>query len=102
MNLADFPPLIRTRRESLGWTQVQLAAAAKTQGNTVARIERGERLPRWDLAVALIDAMGGLSVRGWSPVGAGRAVDAASCPISNQPGEMTARTAKLLDPAHTA
>jgi len=71
MNLTDFPPLIRTRRESLGWTQVQLAAGAGTEGNTVARIERGERLPRWDLAVALIEAMGGLSVRGWSPVAGG-------------------------------
>jgi transcriptional regulator with XRE-family HTH domain len=48
---------IRTARQSLGWTQVQLAEAAGLSANYVARLERGELGPSFFVAHQICEAL---------------------------------------------
>jgi transcriptional regulator with XRE-family HTH domain len=55
---SGFGPALRREREAKGWTQKELADAAGTHGNTVARIERGENEPAWPLVLKFAAALG--------------------------------------------
>jgi transcriptional regulator with XRE-family HTH domain len=48
---------IRTARQALGWTQVQLADAAGLSANYVARLERGELGPSFFVAHQICEAL---------------------------------------------
>jgi transcriptional regulator with XRE-family HTH domain len=48
---------IRTARQGLGWTQVQLAEAARLSANYVARLERGELGPSFFVAHQICEAL---------------------------------------------
>ena len=48
---------IRKRRKQLGWTETQLAQAARTSISTISRIERGKRLPSLALMVRITGAL---------------------------------------------
>jgi transcriptional regulator with XRE-family HTH domain len=49
---------LRAAREGKNWTQQQLAEAASTHVNTIARLERGEQEPAWPLVLKLAAALG--------------------------------------------
>ncbi len=49
---------VRRRRQSLGWTQVQLAEGAELSPNYVARLERGELGPSLFVAHHLSRTLG--------------------------------------------
>jgi ribosome-binding protein aMBF1 (putative translation factor) len=48
---------IRTAREKLGWTRVQLSEKVGIDPSAISRIESGDRLPGPDVAVALESAL---------------------------------------------
>lgn len=52
-----FGSRLRELREEAGLSQAQLAAKAGTKANTVARIERGERIPCWEIICAFAAAL---------------------------------------------
>jgi transcriptional regulator with XRE-family HTH domain len=59
----DNPPTgfgrrLREVREGKGLTQQQLADAAGTHVNTVARLERGEQEPAWPLVLKFAKSLG--------------------------------------------
>ncbi len=49
---------IRKARESKGWTQEELAKKAGVDGNSLAKIERGESRPKGLTLVKIIKALG--------------------------------------------
>lgn len=44
---------IKSARDARGWSQADLARRVDVQPNTIARIERGEQLPKVPLAIRL-------------------------------------------------
>lgn len=44
---------IKTARDARGWSQADLARRVDVQPNTIARIERGEQLPKIPLAIKI-------------------------------------------------
>lgn len=54
---ADSHPL-RIARKMRGWTEEELARAAGIAQSTVARIERGDRMPSTDTLAKLAGALG--------------------------------------------
>ena len=52
-----FGQRLRAVREAKGMTQQQLADAAGSHKNTVARLERGEQEPAWPLVLAFARAL---------------------------------------------
>jgi transcriptional regulator with XRE-family HTH domain len=55
---SGFGPKLREVREQKGLTQSALATAAGVHANTVARMERGEVEPSWQMVLALAAALG--------------------------------------------
>ncbi len=49
--------LVRQRREALGWSQTQLAEAARTRQPVISRIESGRLNPTVDMLTRLANAM---------------------------------------------
>jgi transcriptional regulator with XRE-family HTH domain len=55
---SGFGPALRRNREEKGWTQRQLGEASAIHPNTIAKLERGEMEPSWQLVLALAAALG--------------------------------------------
>jgi transcriptional regulator with XRE-family HTH domain len=58
MTAAAFGGRLRQLREAAGLSQAQLAEKAGMHRFSVAKIERGERVPGWDTVLALGKALG--------------------------------------------
>jgi len=54
----DLADHIRRARESLGWTQTELARRAQIDQGDLSRIERGETDPRWSTVNKISAALG--------------------------------------------
>jgi transcriptional regulator with XRE-family HTH domain len=57
-NQPPLGPIVRRRRQQLGLTQADLAAAADIADETVSRIERGRLTPSVDIAERIARALG--------------------------------------------
>jgi transcriptional regulator with XRE-family HTH domain len=55
---SGFGPELRRVREGKGLTQKELGDAAGIHPNTVAKLERGEMEPSWQMVLALATALG--------------------------------------------
>jgi transcriptional regulator with XRE-family HTH domain len=58
MSHEHFAGRLKELREARNLTQQQLAELSGMQTNTIARLERGERQPSWETALALAGALG--------------------------------------------
>jgi transcriptional regulator with XRE-family HTH domain len=58
MGAEAFASRLRELREAAGLTQQALADRAELHRESLAKIERGERIPGWDTVLALAKALG--------------------------------------------
>lgn len=56
--MSEIGKTLRTMRQERGWTLQELGERAGVPWNTVARIERGVVVPRWDTVEKLAAALG--------------------------------------------
>lgn len=61
--MTEYGRLIRQQRESVGWTQAELAARLGASRTSVSRWERGHRTPRLHHTAALTQVLGLPSAR---------------------------------------
>lgn len=53
-----FGAKVKSARETMGYTQKALGAAVGVDGNSIARLERGEQGVRWNVLERIIEALG--------------------------------------------
>lgn len=58
LNLAvEWGTRVRRRRAEVGMTQTELAAAVRTAGGNISRIERGEYVPSDEVRIKIAEAL---------------------------------------------